>query len=107
MYYGWSYSRRFVVRTSVPMRRVSASVTRARHRGETLVEAHERLDLVPHPRILPDGSHVANESERCAAGLYALEAIYSAGAPADCGEEDEQQHHTHQDSSSGRHVAAI
>eukprot|EP00966_Prymnesium_polylepis_P091086 2108633-Prymnesium_polylepis.1 len=61
-----------------------------RHSSDALVEAHECLDLVPHPRLSPDGLNAAG-----------------GRTAADYGEEDEQQHHAHQDNGSGCHVTAI
>eukprot|EP00966_Prymnesium_polylepis_P329048 7384803-Prymnesium_polylepis.1 len=74
-------------------------VVDARHCSETLVEAHQRLDLVPHAGLVPDG-------------VEALEAADLGGAALQTccryrGQKRKQQHHTRQDYASGRHVATI
>eukprot|EP00966_Prymnesium_polylepis_P196098 4544521-Prymnesium_polylepis.1 len=78
----------------------------ARHSSDALVEAYQQLDLVPHSRVVPDGPHVVHESERCPTSIQKLETAEGGGTAADRGEEDEEHHHTHQDRSSGAHVAA-
>jgi hypothetical protein len=79
----------------------------ARHCGNALVEPHERLGLVSHPRPLPDGLCVANPLKQSATSLQILEAACGGGTPTDRGDEDEKQHHGYQDGCAAAHVSTI
>eukprot|EP00966_Prymnesium_polylepis_P318569 7358104-Prymnesium_polylepis.2 len=78
-------------------------------RRDALVEAHQLLDLVAHPGILPDGPPVASPSEQSLRIRDARipQADRDDGTAADRGEEDEKQRRAHEDHAAGGHVAAV
>eukprot|EP00966_Prymnesium_polylepis_P019531 450457-Prymnesium_polylepis.1 len=83
-------------------------IIHARHRSHTLVEAHQRLVLVPHPRLLPDHPSVAHQAEQGTAGFAkVVEVADDDGAPAHRSSEDEKQRHTRCDDGSSGHIATI
>eukprot|EP00966_Prymnesium_polylepis_P138927 3210336-Prymnesium_polylepis.1 len=77
----------------------------ARHGTEALVEAHERLEFVTHPRCLPDGPCGANQSAQRALGGPTLDPV-QCSACSKSGEKEDKRC-SHQRHSSGGGVATL